>query len=71
RESRVEGLEVRQVQPPMERGQRPVCNVPDQREMQDVKVEVKDIELVGQAADLVQHQDVEGNGIPHVGIQPQ
>ena len=39
--------------------------------MKDVDVEVEYIELIGPSADLVQHDHVIGQGIPHRKIQAQ
>jgi hypothetical protein len=37
--------------------------------VQNVHVEVEDVELLGHAADFVQHDEMIRNGVPHVGIE--
>ena len=40
-----------------------------QRKVKLVDMEMQDIELVGVAADTVQHQHMIGDGVTHLGIE--
>jgi hypothetical protein len=48
-----------------------ICDVTHQRRVKHIDVEVQNIELVDPATDLVQHDHVVGQRIPHGRIEAQ
>ena len=56
--SRVEWHKIGEIQSAMQRGQSPIGEIVDQRGVNYIDVEVKNVELVDPTADLVQHDYV-------------
>ena len=67
----IERRKIGQVQSPVERRQGPIGNVPHQRSVKQVDVEVQHVELVDPAADLVQHDHVVRQRIAYRRIEAQ
>ena len=63
--------QIGQVQAPMLSSQRAGGNLPKQRKVQIVDVEMDDVELRGAPAHAVEHDHVVGQRIPHGGIEPE
>ena len=55
----------------MQRGHRAVRETLEQREMNEIDVEVEDVEFVGALAHLMQHREMRGDvGLERAGIEP-
>ena len=55
----------------MERRHRSVDEVANERIVEDIDMEVQNVELIGHPSDLVEHDDVIGNGVLDARIKPQ
>jgi hypothetical protein len=65
----VEGREIRQVQSPVLGRQSPICEGANERRMQNIDVEVKNIELVDPLSELLQHDDMVDQRLSDGGIE--
>jgi hypothetical protein len=52
----IEGLEVAQILPAVQRSQGPSCQRPEKREMEEIEVKMKNVELLGALSHLIDHQ---------------
>ena len=57
-----------QVQPSVQRRNRPFSEIADDRVVQNVEMEMQNVEFVGDRAHFVEHDDVVRNGIPDARI---
>ena len=71
REAAIERLEVRKVLPAVQRGEGAMSDRSKDRKMELVDVEMKEVELVGPLAHLVEHQEIIGDDIPHRRREPK
>ena len=55
----------------MKRRHGPVPDVTDQREVPLFDMEMKDVELISPATDLIEHDDMIGDMVLDLGIQPK
>ena len=67
----VEGHEVGQVEPAVERRHRGSGDSAQQRELHEVDVEVQDVEVLRALADLLQHQQVVRQRIAHRRVEAE
>ena len=55
----------------MKRRHGTVSNLADKREVPLFDMEMEDVELISTATDLIEHDDMIGNMVPDLGIQPK
>jgi hypothetical protein len=70
-EGLVEGLEILQIQTAMQCRQRAVGEISDQREMQQIDVEMQDIKLMRAAANFLQHHHLMRQLVLDRRVKPQ
>jgi hypothetical protein len=68
---RIEWSQIRQIQPAVQSGQRPLGEAVYQRSVKHIDVKVQDIELVDPTANLLEHDHVVGQSVAHHGIEAQ
>ena len=71
REARVAGAEVRDVEPAVQGRDRARREVAEERQVQEVDMEVNDVELVGPLADPVEHRQMGGEVRFEIRVQPK
>src|SRR5690606_15565129 len=70
-EGAVEGLEVGQIEAPVQCGHRGRMQTAHGRQVNEIEVEVDDVELMRPFENLIQHDDVVRNGIDDIWIETQ
>src|ERR1700685_482170 len=70
-EATIEGLEIPQILPAVQRGQGPSRQRAEQGEMKQIDVKMENVEFVGALANLIDHQHEMRNSVEHRGIKPK
>jgi len=71
RQSGIEGLEIPQILPAVERGQGPTCQRTEKREMKQIDVKMKNVKLLRTLAHLIDHQHEVRNGVAHGRVKAE
>ena len=67
----IEGLEIAQILPAVQRSQGPSCQRAEKREMEQIEVKMKNVELLRAFSHLIDHQHEMRNDVTHGRIRAE
>ena len=70
-EARVKRVQIRQVLAAVQGSDSTACDIPKQRKMELIDVEMQNVKLVGSLADAIEHQHVIRDRIAHAGVETE